>query len=105
MIEGPSHLFHPAYAGVTLGLIHGSQPDPPCLCRDPTRASIDGYTDFPIPSLATAVGQYLAARLTDPRAPLHRRRPEHLGPRRAAPAAAIASLREEESALPMVDPS
>ena len=67
VIEGQGALFHPAYAGVTLGLIHGSQPDALVLCHDPSRRSIDGYPDYPIPNLAVAMSQYLtAARLTNP---------------------------------------
>ncbi len=66
VIEGQGALFHPAYAGVTLGLLHGSQPDALVLCHDPTRASIDGYADFPIPSLAAAMSQYLAAARDSP---------------------------------------
>jgi uncharacterized NAD-dependent epimerase/dehydratase family protein len=69
VIEGQGALFHPAYAGVTLGLIHGSQPDALVLCHDPSRRSIDGYPDHPIPSLESAVSQYLtAARVTNPNA-------------------------------------
>jgi uncharacterized NAD-dependent epimerase/dehydratase family protein len=67
VIEGQGALFHPAYAGVTLGLIHGSQPDALVLCHDPSRRTIDGYPDFPLPRLAAAMSQYLtAARLTNP---------------------------------------
>ena len=66
VIEGQGALFHPAYAGVTLGLIHGSQPDALVLCHDPTRTTIDGYPDFPLPSLGEAMRQYLtAARVTN----------------------------------------
>ena len=66
VIEGQGALFHPAYAGVTLGLVHGSQPDALVLCHDPTRTTIDGYPDFPIPPLAEAMRQYLtAARVTN----------------------------------------
>jgi uncharacterized NAD-dependent epimerase/dehydratase family protein len=66
VIEGQGALFHPAYAGVTLGLVHGSQPDALVLCHDPTRSSIDGFADFPIPPLAEAMRQYLtAARVTN----------------------------------------
>jgi len=66
VIEGQGALFHPAYAGVTLGLVHGSQPDAMVLCHDPTRRTIDDYPDFPIPTLESAMEQYLtAARLTN----------------------------------------
>ena len=66
VIEGQGALFHPAYAGVTLGLIHGSQPDALVLCHDPSRVTIEDYPDFPLPSLETAMQQYLtAARLTN----------------------------------------
>jgi len=66
VIEGQGALFHPAYAGVTLGLVHGSQPDALVLCHDPTRTTIEGYPDFPIPPLTEAMRQYLtAARVTN----------------------------------------
>jgi uncharacterized NAD-dependent epimerase/dehydratase family protein len=69
VIEGQGALFHPAYAGVTLGLIHGSQPDALVLCHDPARRSIDGYPAHPIPSLESAMSQYVtAARVTNPAA-------------------------------------
>ncbi|HME37811.1 MAG TPA: DUF1611 domain-containing protein [Steroidobacteraceae bacterium] len=67
VIEGQGSLFHPAYAGVTLGLLHGSQPDLIVLCHDPSRRTIDEYPDFPIPDLKTAIDDYLrAGRLTNP---------------------------------------
>ena len=67
VIEGQGALFHPAYAGVTLGLLHGSQPDALVLCHDPSRTCIEGYPDYPIPPLQTAIDRYLeAARLTNP---------------------------------------
>jgi uncharacterized NAD-dependent epimerase/dehydratase family protein len=65
-IEGQGSLFHPAYAGVTLGLLHGSQPDWIVLCHDAARTTIEYRPDFPIPPLADAVAQYLqAARVTN----------------------------------------
>jgi uncharacterized NAD-dependent epimerase/dehydratase family protein len=71
VIEGQGALFHPAYAGVTLALVHGSQPDVLILCHDPTRPHIHGFPDFPIPDLPTAATRYLeAARLTNPGARL-----------------------------------
>jgi uncharacterized NAD-dependent epimerase/dehydratase family protein len=66
VIEGQGALFHPAYAGVTLGLLHGSQPDVLVLCHDPSRATIEGYPHFPIPDLRVAITQYLdMGRLTN----------------------------------------
>lgn len=66
VIEGQGSLFHPAYAGVSLGLLHGSQPDAIVLCHDPSRRTIDEYPDFPIPELKVAIDDYLhAARLTN----------------------------------------
>ncbi|MCB8745993.1 DUF1611 domain-containing protein [Rhodoferax sp. U2-2l] len=66
VIEGQGALFHPAYAGVTLGLVHGSQPDALVLCHDPSRDTIEGYPDCPIPDLADAIRRYVeAASLTN----------------------------------------
>jgi uncharacterized NAD-dependent epimerase/dehydratase family protein len=67
VIEGQGSLFHPAYAGVTLGLLHGSQPDAIVLCHDPTRTHVSAYPDFPLPDLKTAANRYVeAGRLTNP---------------------------------------
>ncbi len=67
VIEGQGSLFHPAYAGVTLGLLHGSQPDALVLCHDPLRKTLNGYPDYPLPNVAVALNRYVeAARLTNP---------------------------------------
>ncbi len=67
VIEGQGSLFHPAYAAVTLGLLHGSQPDVLVLCHDPTRTHIKSFPDFRTPDLRVAADRYLeAARLTNP---------------------------------------
>lgn len=69
IIEGQGALFHPAYAGVTLGLIHGSQPDALVLCHDPSRTAVNAFPDYPLPSLDAAMARYVeAARLTNPAA-------------------------------------
>lgn len=66
VIEGQGALFHPAYAGVTLGLVHGSQPDVIVMCHDPTRETIEDYPHVAVPDLRTAIDRYLdAARLTN----------------------------------------
>jgi uncharacterized NAD-dependent epimerase/dehydratase family protein len=67
IIEGQGALFHPAYSGVTLGLLHGSQPDALVLCHEPGRENIDGFPGFPISAIETVIEQYLTlARLTNP---------------------------------------
>jgi len=69
VIEGQGSLFHPAYAGVTLGLIHGSQPDAMVLCHDPLRQALHSHTDYPIVGLKVAISRFTeAARLTNPAA-------------------------------------
>jgi len=67
VVEGQGSLFHAAYAGVTLGLLHGSQPDALILCHEPTRTHMRGLPHMPIPKLEDAFEPYLAnARLTNP---------------------------------------
>lgn len=69
VIEGQGALFHPAYAGVSLGLLHGSQPDAMVLCHDPMRRSLNAYPDYPLPPIRRAIERYEeAARLTNPNA-------------------------------------
>ena len=67
IVEGQGSLFHPAYAGVTLGLLHGTQPDGIVLCHDPAITRIKSLPDFPTPSLEVAARAYLqAGALTNP---------------------------------------
>ncbi len=69
VIEGQGSLFHPAYSGVALGLLHGSQPDVIVLCHQPTRTTISGFPDFPLPDVARAIEVNLThARLMNPQA-------------------------------------
>ena len=42
VIEGQGSILHPAYAGVSLALLHGSQPDVFVVCHDPTRDRLLG---------------------------------------------------------------
>ncbi|HEU4516379.1 MAG TPA: DUF1611 domain-containing protein [Steroidobacteraceae bacterium] len=67
VIEGQGSLFHPAYAGVSLGLLHGSQPDVIVLCHEPGRTHLLGYPDFPTPQLHDAIALHLKmGALTNP---------------------------------------
>lgn len=66
LVEGQGSLFHPSYAAVTLGLIHGSQPDALVLCHEAGRAHIGNFPDYPIPPFGECIDTYLrAARLTN----------------------------------------
>jgi uncharacterized NAD-dependent epimerase/dehydratase family protein len=104
IIEGQGSLFHPAYAGVTLGLIHGSQPDAMVLCHDPLRFKLNGFPDYPMPKLNVAVARYLeAASLTNPAA---RFAGVSLNTSKMSEAAAREAMRatKEELRLPCFDP-
>ena len=52
VVEGQGSLFHPSYAAVSLGLLHGSQPDVFVVCHEPGRQHLVGHPDFAVPSLA-----------------------------------------------------
>ena len=69
LVEGQGSLYHPSFAGVTMGLIHGAQPDALVLCHEPTRTHMRGLPSFALPSLEEAMDAALrAARLTNPAA-------------------------------------
>lgn len=69
VIEGQGAILHPSYAGVTLGLLHGSQPDVLVLCHDPARTEIASTPGFPYRPFAETMALYLSlARLTNPAA-------------------------------------
>src|ERR1700748_930082 len=55
VIEGQGSLFHPAYAAVSLGLLHGRQPDVCVVCPQPGRERILGHEEYLLPSLAETI--------------------------------------------------
>ncbi len=55
VIEGQGSLFHPAYAGVSLALLHGSQPDALVVCHQPGRRAMLGYPGYPVPSIEETI--------------------------------------------------
>ena len=67
LIEGQGSLFHPSFAGVSTGLLHGAQPDALVLCHDPVRERMRGLPHYPMPGLAETLEANLrGARLTNP---------------------------------------
>lgn len=67
VIEGQGSLFNPAYAAVSLGLLHGSQPDVFVVCHDPRRTMILGLEGFALPSVEDVIDLTIRlGRLTNP---------------------------------------
>lgn len=66
VVEGQGSLFHPSFAGVTLGLLHGSQPDAFVVCHEPTRTKMRGV-QHALPSIRDVIEATIAmGRLTNP---------------------------------------
>jgi uncharacterized NAD-dependent epimerase/dehydratase family protein len=67
VIEGQGSLFHPSYAGVSLGLLHGAQADVLVMCHEPTRTHMRGLPKRSLPSVSECIAANVsAARLTSP---------------------------------------
>ena len=59
-VEGQGAIFHPAYSGVTLGLLHGSAPDVLVLVHKAGATSLRNYPDLPLEPLPDLVSAYEA---------------------------------------------
>jgi uncharacterized NAD-dependent epimerase/dehydratase family protein len=104
IIEGQGSILHPGYAAVSLGLLHGSQPDALVLCHDPLRTRLDGYEAFSIPPLAEVMALHLPlARRTNPAARFVgiALNTSKLGPLEAAQ---LLARIHERHGLPAIDP-
>jgi uncharacterized NAD-dependent epimerase/dehydratase family protein len=104
VIEGQGSLFHPAYAGVSLGLLHGSQPDVVVLCHEAGRERAVGWPDYLLPSLSETID--LTLRLAARTNPRVRCAGVSLNTAALSPGAAEKALEtaEGEMGLPAADP-
>lgn len=67
VIEGQGSLYHPGYAAVTLGLLHGSQPDAFVVCHEAGRKVIEGWPGYAAPTIGELIELTMAnGRLTNP---------------------------------------
>ncbi|GJD42527.1 hypothetical protein AFCDBAGC_0365 [Methylobacterium cerastii] len=54
LIEGQGSLYHPSFAGVSLGLLHGAQADAFVVCHEPSRTTMRGV-QHPLPSIRQVI--------------------------------------------------
>ena len=104
VVEGQGSVFHPSYAGVSMGLLHGSQPDVLVLCHEVGRTQVMGLENHAVPSLEEAIELHeRLARRTNPAA---RCAGVSLNTSKLSPADATAVLAEESRriGLPVADP-
>jgi len=104
LIEGQGSLFHASYAGVTLGLIHGSQPDALVVCHEHGRAHMRGLPHYKHPSLKDCIERNIeAAKLTNPKVKCVG---VSINTQRVSEKEAIKLLKktEDQLGLPAVDP-
>lgn len=104
LIEGQGSLFHPSFAGVSTGLLHGAQPAALVLCHDPSRPHMRGLPHYPMPELGECLDANLrVARLTSPEV---RAVGVSMNMSKLAPEAAARLCAETEDALglPCIDP-
>ena len=67
VIEGQGSILHPGYAAVSLGLLHGSQPDAFVVCHEPTRTTMEGFPHTTMPTVQQCQELTIqCGRLTNP---------------------------------------
>lgn len=67
VVEGQGSLFHPSYSGVSLGLMHGTQPDVIVMCHEIGRDYILGLDGYRTPDIEEAINLTLIlARRVNP---------------------------------------
>lgn len=102
IVEGQGSLWHPAYAGVTLGLLHGSAPEVLVLCHQEGRERIEEPPFTALPSLSEMIAVYeqMASTVRPAKVACVSLNCRHLGAKEAR--AAIARI-EDQTGLPAGD--
>ena len=67
-VEGQGALLHPAYSGVTMGLVHGSAPHAFVLCHLARSTEVEGFPGHPLPPLQELIELHERAALPARRA-------------------------------------
>jgi uncharacterized NAD-dependent epimerase/dehydratase family protein len=102
-VEGQGSLVHPAYSGVTMGLMHGAAPHAYVLVHKAKATHTEGYPDHPLPPLLELIELHERASL-----PLRRAKVAaialHTGALEEAEARAEIARVREETGLPVDDP-
>jgi len=69
IVEGQGSLFHPSFAGLTLGIVHGAQPDTMVFCHIAGETAIVDFPTVALPPIEECLQRYVeAARLINPAA-------------------------------------
>jgi uncharacterized NAD-dependent epimerase/dehydratase family protein len=102
-VEGQGSLTHPAYSGVTLGLLHGAAPHALVLCHLAGQQFVDDNPAFPMPPLPELVELHERNALLARPAPVAAIAINTRGLDDADARAAVAAA-EEETGLPADDP-
>jgi uncharacterized NAD-dependent epimerase/dehydratase family protein len=104
VVEGQGALIHPAYAGVSLGLLHGAQPEAFVVCHEAGRTELSGFpghktgTIAEIIELTTVLSRRVAPKIRCAGICINTARlPE-------AEARAVVAEAEAEHGLPATDP-
>ncbi len=104
VIEGQGSLIHPAFAGVSLGLLHGSQPNAFVVCHEANRENLSGFPGHKTGGIAEIID--LTTRLCRHLSPDIRCVGLSINTSKLAEGAAKGMLRElsEEHQIPACDP-